>query len=382
MAIVVGEAVLRLHALPPTHGRACRGRCRRRRSPRGRRRRRCRRQAHELPGWPVAARSASDSRNSTLRPPRPRPRTVTVVSPPDSSTHGGSNGWPCRATCSAMPASTLPTSRASPSMLSPRMWTGHARLARRPPRRLRAPSAAWRRSASRCRARRGIAGLDAFAAAAFQDVRRRRRQRDAVAPDDASASAQVVGSATVGPEAMSIGSSPGTSERSSVTTLGRMASGREAPALDGRKMAAHAVHLADARARLQQRAVDRLLVVERQVSQRGDEQRRAAAGNEAQHEIVAAESRHRIEHAPRGGDARGIRHRVRRFDDLDSLAGHAVAVSRHHDTGQRALPVVLDGLCHRGRGLAGADDDRAAAPRRGQLAAARTRPAGLPRSRP
>jgi hypothetical protein len=28
------------------------------------------------------------SRNSTLRPPRPSPRTVTVVSPPDSSTQG------------------------------------------------------------------------------------------------------------------------------------------------------------------------------------------------------------------------------------------------------------------------------------------------------
>ena len=32
--------------------------------------------------------------NSALRPPRPLPRTVTVVSPPDSSTHGVANGAP------------------------------------------------------------------------------------------------------------------------------------------------------------------------------------------------------------------------------------------------------------------------------------------------
>ena len=38
-------------------------------------------------GLAVSA-TPSDSRNSTLRPPRPVPRRVTVVSPPDSSTHG------------------------------------------------------------------------------------------------------------------------------------------------------------------------------------------------------------------------------------------------------------------------------------------------------
>ena len=35
------------------------------------------------------------------RPPRPplAGRTVTVVSPPDSTTHGRANGWPRRAIC-------------------------------------------------------------------------------------------------------------------------------------------------------------------------------------------------------------------------------------------------------------------------------------------
>ena len=64
---------------------------------------------------------ALESRHSTLRPPRPLPRRVTVVSPPDSSTQGAGTGWPWRATCRAMPASTLPTSRASPSSESTRM---------------------------------------------------------------------------------------------------------------------------------------------------------------------------------------------------------------------------------------------------------------------
>ena len=58
-----------------------------------------------------------------VRPPWPLPRTVTVVSPPDSSTQGAGMGCLWLATCSAMPAITRPTSRASPSMLSPKMHT-------------------------------------------------------------------------------------------------------------------------------------------------------------------------------------------------------------------------------------------------------------------
>src|SRR3954452_7336526 len=74
----------------------------------------------KTPGRPSNS-TASDSRNSTLRPPRPPPRTVTVVSPPEISTHGGRAGCPRSAACRAIPAMTLPTSRASPSIASPRM---------------------------------------------------------------------------------------------------------------------------------------------------------------------------------------------------------------------------------------------------------------------
>src|SRR3954447_19711922 len=70
------------------------------------------------PGTPFSA-TARASRNSTLRPPRPLPRTVTVVSPPESRTQGGGRGWPCWTTESAIPAMSLPTSAASPSSASP-----------------------------------------------------------------------------------------------------------------------------------------------------------------------------------------------------------------------------------------------------------------------
>jgi len=53
--------------------------------------------------------------------PRPLPRTVTVVSPPERMAQGGDAGWPLRAQCRAMAALTRATSRASPSMLSLRM---------------------------------------------------------------------------------------------------------------------------------------------------------------------------------------------------------------------------------------------------------------------
>src|SRR5437899_7610136 len=38
-----------------------------------------------------------------VAPPRPLPRTVTVVSPPDNSTHGGAIGCPCATTCWVIP---------------------------------------------------------------------------------------------------------------------------------------------------------------------------------------------------------------------------------------------------------------------------------------
>ena len=88
----------------------------------------------ETPSSPPR-RSASASRNSAFRPPRGRDAdfcglgsgapeagfTVTVVSPPESSTQGLRAGSPWRAALSAKPAITVATARASPSIASPRM---------------------------------------------------------------------------------------------------------------------------------------------------------------------------------------------------------------------------------------------------------------------
>ena len=69
----------------------------------------------------------------------------------------------------------------------------------------------------------------------------------------ARASASVVGSATVGPEPMVAGSSPGTSEMASVS-IGAARGLAQAAALDARDVAAHRVHLVDVGAALEEAA--------------------------------------------------------------------------------------------------------------------------------
>ncbi len=151
-----------------------------------------------------------------LRPPRPPPRTVTVVSPPDSSTAGGdTRRAPMRnrpaLTCNAIAACTAATSRASPSIRSlstigvmPRARAASAAAA--------SACCGLAISSKRVRAKIGSPGFGvSFTAAA----------RWAATADGASirylasterASAKLVGSATVGPEAITAGSSPATSE--------------------------------------------------------------------------------------------------------------------------------------------------------------------------
>ena len=87
--------------------------------------------------------------------------------------------------------------------------------------------------------------------------------------------AQVLGSGTVGPLAMTAGSSPGTSLMSSDTT--RAGAARAArPPLRGRVLA-HAVHLINAGAAGQRRLVDGLLVGQRDARRRLGQQGRATA---------------------------------------------------------------------------------------------------------
>jgi hypothetical protein len=79
----------------------------------------------------------------------------------------------------------------------------------------------------------------------------------------------------------------------------------------------HAVHLVDRRAALQQRPVDHLLLVEAHALGRQGEQRRGAAGNQAEHEIVCAQAACERADPCRGAPAGLVGHRMRRLDDLD-----------------------------------------------------------------
>ena len=188
----------------------------------------------------------------------------------------------------------------------------------------------------------------------------------------ASASAQVVGSATVGPEAISIGRSPGTSEMSSVSTrAGWQAAASRPPLMADRWRRTQFISLMVA----PHASSARLTACLRSRSSPA-----AGSGNSAEpppeirHSTRSSSLRSRTRSsmrcAARMPAASG--HRMRRFDDLDALARHGVAVARDHQPRQRAGPVLLDGPRH-GRGrLAGADDDEPAARRLPADAAGRT----------
>ena len=75
----------------------------------------------------------------------------------------------------------------------------------------------------------------------------------------------------------------------------------------------------DRRARGEKRAVDRLLVLERQTSRRGRQQRRAAARDQRDDEVVRAEPGDARHQPTRREVARKIGHRMGGFDDFDAI---------------------------------------------------------------
>jgi hypothetical protein len=99
--------------------------------------------------------------------------------------------------------------------------------------------------------------------------------------------------------------------------LRRRAGPRQPASLDRREMLPHAVHLVDRGAALQQRPVDRLLLVEAHALGRQGEQRRGAAGDQAEDEIVLAQAAGERANPCRGTTAGFVGHRMGRLDDLD-----------------------------------------------------------------
>ncbi len=154
--------------------------------------------------------SASARANSLLGPPRPEPVRVTVTSPPLNSTVPGAAAR-ARRHCSTA------TSRASPSSASPRI-TGCSPLLLAVCAAASSATCGVATSTVRQLASRGSPGFGVSSAACSRwrptaggSVMRYRSRM-------ARASAKVVASGTVGPEAITEGSSPGTSEIASVST--------------------------------------------------------------------------------------------------------------------------------------------------------------------
>ena len=104
----------------------------------------------------------------------------------------------------------------------------------------------------------------------------------------ARASTSVVGSGTVGPEPITAGSSPGTSEMPTATSRAGRGALRQPAALDAGQMLAHRIDLGDRGARRKQRARHGLLLVEREAPGGRDPIGGRAAGDEHQDEIVCA----------------------------------------------------------------------------------------------
>ena len=293
-----------------------------------------------MPGAPLSC-TASASRNSALRPPRP-----AAAHGDRGLAAGQQHAGRCRRLAVA---ARLERDR------RPAPWRPRAPR----PRSHRRGSAASRPRSLRDRRGRLERGLrpgddDRLGAArgagrrAWASPRRRPRRCSSTAgrrldADSArgcaSASAKVEGSGTVGPEPITAGSSPGTSEISRLTTRAGWRRGREPAALDRREVLAHDVHLADVGARGEQRAVDRLLVLEASAPAPAGQaapRRRPRSGRAPDRPARRRAASSRIRAG--GVQAGGIGHRMRRLDDLDPRAGGAVAVAGHDQALERARP--------------------------------------------
>ena len=142
---------------------------------------------------------------------------------------------------------------------------------------------------------------------------------------------------------------------------------RETSSRDRREVLAHAVEGGDRRPAAQQRRADLTLVGKLDAGRGQRQQRRPAARDQAQHEIVAGQTGDLGEHAAGGGATGLVGQRMGGFEHLDALAGDSMAVGRDDQSRQRSAPVELDGSRHGRRRLAGADDDGPTAGRRRQL---------------
>ena len=172
----------------------------------------------------------------------------------------------------------------------------------------------------------------------------------------ARASAVVVGSATVGPEAMTAGSSPGTSEiRRATTRAGCAATARRPPLMALRCLRTQLISSIEA----PDASIARLTACLSAVPLgRRAQQSRPAAGNERDDKVLLGKALDEFEDPASGLFASRVRHRVRGFNDLDALAGRAMAVTGDDEARKLAGPMLVESARHRCRRFAGPHNDR------------------------
>ena len=210
------------------------------------------------------------------------------------------------------------------------------------------------------RARRGSPGFGVSSAASARWRATGRRRVDAVAGENGAGVGEGGGVGDRRPrgdDARIVAGDVGDEE---AHRLGREGRGGQPAALDRGEMLPDRVHRRDVGAGGEQRAVHRLLVLERDPLGGESEQRRSAARDQAEHQVVRPGALGQREDAPRRVPAARIGHRVRGLDDLDPLAGDAVPGAGDDEALERPLPVLLHRARHRGRGLARAEHDGAA----------------------
>ncbi|KAF0677105.1 hypothetical protein PMES_00419 [Profundibacterium mesophilum KAUST100406-0324] len=157
-------------------------------------------------------RGKTPARDRPMRGPGEPCRIVTAGSPPDISTAGGGAGVPFRATEDAMAAMSMPSSRASRSRASP---SRIGVMPRASATRTAACSEACGMAMNRNSDWSGRAGEEVESS--LRATSGRPEPSRSARYDRYDRSSPAVGSATVGPEAMAAGSSPGTSGIASVT---------------------------------------------------------------------------------------------------------------------------------------------------------------------
>ena len=217
-----------------------------------------------------------------------------------------------------MPASTMPISRDSPSSASPSTNGASPSVACGFGHRASAPSSAWRSGGIRCWA---VLGLRRLVVVLLQARGDRRGGLDAVAGDDRARIGECAsGSGTVGPEAITAGSSPGTSLIASVTTrAGRAAAASRPPLIAERCLRTQFISVMFAPDASSARLIACLSASVRPAA--------GAAHNADPPPDISASTRssgpkpvHTLQQPARASFAVGVGHRMRGLDHLDVAA--------------------------------------------------------------